>query len=159
SDASVEFLAHRVHVVLHALVGRRVDYRPLLEQGHCQTRTSDLMLGFLGFWGASSGERVGANLTSPPGDMASAGRQLIGSERRPCAVPVGPGRPGPTERFRRYVAPVGRNDQESWHHRASVLREVNDITRTCRRKMAEGRGFEPRKGLRPGGFQVRCLAS
>ena len=28
-----------------------------------------------------------------------------------------------------------------------------------RRKLAEGEGFEPPKGLRPGGFQVRCLAS
>ena len=52
------------------------------------------MLGFRVFWGASSGERVGANLTSPPGDMASAGRKLIGSERWPCAVSVGALRPG-----------------------------------------------------------------
>ena len=28
-----------------------------------------------------------------------------------------------------------------------------------RRELAEGEGFEPPKGLRPGGFQVRCLAS
>ena len=183
------------------------------------------------FWGASSGERVGANLTSPPGDMASAGRKLIGSERWPCAVSVGALRPGSlssggaqrtsarhgrcqrvalvlrderpafrlqlliemqpppveplrclvrrasssfsnapiehdahiarqpdrAERFLIYVGVVDRNDQEPWHHRASV--SGDDITRRCRRKMAEGRGFEPRKGLRPGGFQVRCLAS
>ncbi len=30
---------------------------------------------------------------------------------------------------------------------------------TAVRKLAEGEGFEPPKGLRPGGFQVRCLAS
>ena len=39
---------------------------------------------------------MGANLTSPPGDMASAGRKLIGSERWPCAVSVGAPRPLPT---------------------------------------------------------------
>jgi hypothetical protein len=27
------------------------------------------------------------------------------------------------------------------------------------RKLAEGEGFEPPRGLRPGGFQVRCLTS
>jgi hypothetical protein len=57
------------------------------------------------------------------------------------------------------AAKLGRFGPES--HRTGTKASLTGTVGApgVRRKLAEGEGFEHPRGLRPGGFQVRCLTS